>query len=110
MPWEISFNSRPILAQAAAGVDRIEERAVGRGDLRRDSGVSTVPGGTFSASDGTTSVHSSRRREPEPARSVSWSHGAHALRFGGELLNVETGFATSAHYWGQFNFHRRFTA
>src|SRR5258708_30856606 len=42
-------------------------------------------------------------------QSLSASHGAHSLKFGGELLNVETGIRDVSSLLGQFNFTGRFT-
>ncbi|MBZ5636441.1 MAG: TonB-dependent receptor [Acidobacteriia bacterium] len=41
--------------------------------------------------------------------SVSWNHGAHSLKFGGELLNVETGIRDIGSLIGQLDFNGRFT-
>jgi hypothetical protein len=41
--------------------------------------------------------------------SVSWNHGAHSFKFGGELLNVETGIRDIGSLIGQLDFNGRFT-
>jgi Carboxypeptidase regulatory-like domain/TonB dependent receptor-like, beta-barrel len=41
--------------------------------------------------------------------SLSWSRGAHAVKFGAELLNVETGIRDIGSLLGQFDFEGRFS-
>ena len=41
--------------------------------------------------------------------SIAWTRGDHALRFGGELLNVDTGIRDVSSLLGQFDFNGRFT-
>jgi hypothetical protein len=41
--------------------------------------------------------------------SLAWIRGAHALKFGGELLNVDTGIRDVSSLLGQFDFNGRFT-
>src|SRR5882672_1300108 len=72
--------------------------------------VFNFPGGTLQRIGRTTSVPQFQTpRSLNVRESVSWSHGAHALRFGGELLNVETGIRDISSLLGQFNFTGRFT-
>src|SRR5712691_4095568 len=72
--------------------------------------VFNFPGGTLQRIGRTTSVPQFQTpRSLNLRESVSWSHGAHALRFGGELLNVETGIRDISSLLGQFNFTGRFT-
>src|SRR5262245_54431686 len=72
--------------------------------------VFNFPGGTLQRIGRTTSVPQFQTpRSLNLRESVSWSHGAHALRFGGELLNVETGIRDISSLLGNFNFTGRFT-
>src|SRR5258708_5508708 len=72
--------------------------------------VFNFPGGTLQRIGRTTSVPQFQTpRSLNLRESVSWTRGAHALRFGGELLNVETGIRDISSLLGQFNFTGRFT-
>lgn len=48
-------------------------------------------------------------RSTNVRQSFSWNQGVHSLRFGGELLNVETGIRDIGSLIGQFDFDGRFT-
>jgi hypothetical protein len=72
--------------------------------------VFNFPGGTLRRIGRTTSVPQFQTpRSMNIRESVAWNHGAHALRFGGELLNVDTGIRDVSSLLGQFDFTGRFT-
>ena len=72
--------------------------------------VFNFPGGTLRRIGRTTSVPQFQTpRSLNIRESVSWSRGAHSLKFGGELLNVETGIRDVSSLLGNFDFTGRFT-
>ena len=72
--------------------------------------VFNFPGGTLQRIGRTTSVPQFQTpRSLNIRQSLSWSRGAHSLKFGGELLNVETGIRDISSLLGNFNFTGRFT-
>ena len=72
--------------------------------------VFNFPGGTLQRIGRTTSVPQFQTpRSLNVRQSVSWNHGAHVLKFGGELLNVETGIRDISALLGSFTFSGRFT-
>lgn len=72
--------------------------------------VSNFPGGNLQRIGRTTSVPQFQTpRSMNLRESFSWVHGAHSLRFGGELLNVETGIRDVSALLGNFNYSGRFT-
>ena len=72
--------------------------------------VFNFPGGNLQRIGRTTSVPQFQTpRSLNVRQSLSASHGAHALKFGGELLNVETGIRDVSSLLGNFNFTGRFT-
>ena len=72
--------------------------------------VFNFPGGNLQRIGRTTSVpqfqtpHSTNIRE-----SLAWNHGSHALKFGAEVLNADTGIRDVSSLLGQFNMSGRFT-
>ena len=72
--------------------------------------VFNFPGGTLQRIGRTTSVPQFQTpRSLNIRQSLSASRGAHSLKFGGELLNVETGIRDISSLLGNFNFTGRFT-
>jgi hypothetical protein len=72
--------------------------------------VFNFPGGTLRRLGRTTSVPQFQTpRSLNVRESLSWTRGAHALRFGGELLNAETGIRDVSALLGSFTFSGRFT-
>jgi hypothetical protein len=72
--------------------------------------VFNFPGGTLERIGRTTSQPQFQTpRSMNIRESFAWNHGAHALKFGAELLNVETGIRDVSSLLGQFNFTGRFT-
>jgi Carboxypeptidase regulatory-like domain len=72
--------------------------------------VFNFPGGTLQRIGRTTSVPQFQTPISMNIReSVAWSRAAHALKFGVELLNVDTGIRDVSSLLGQFNFTGRFT-
>jgi hypothetical protein len=72
--------------------------------------VFNFPGGTLERIGRTTSQPQFQTpRSLNVRESFAWNHGAQALKFGGELLNVETGIRDVSSLLGQFNFTGRFT-
>lgn len=72
--------------------------------------VFNFPGGTLRRIGRTTSQPQFQTpRSMNVRESLSWNRGAHALKFGGELLNVETGIRDVSSLLGQFDFTGRFT-
>ena len=72
--------------------------------------VFNFPGGTLQRIGRTTSVPQFQTpRSLNIRQSLSSSHGAHSLKFGGELLHVETGIRDISSLLGNFNFTGRFT-
>src|SRR3954454_13039225 len=72
--------------------------------------VFNFPAGTLERIGRTTSQPQFQTpRSLNIRQSFAWNHGAHALKFGGELLNVETGIRDVSSLLGQFNFTGRFT-
>jgi len=72
--------------------------------------VTNFPGGNLQRIGRTTSVPQFQTpRSLNLRQSLSASHGSHALKFGGELLNVETGIRDVSALIGNFNYSGRFT-
>jgi hypothetical protein len=72
--------------------------------------VFNFPGGTLERIGRTTSQPQFQTpRSMNIRQSFSWNLGAHALKLGAELLNVETGIRDVSSLLGQFNFTGRFT-
>jgi len=72
--------------------------------------VFNFPGGTLERIGRTTSQPQFQTpRSMNIRESFSWNLGAHALKLGAELLNVETGIRDVSSLLGQFNFTGRFT-
>jgi hypothetical protein len=72
--------------------------------------VFNFPGGTLERIGRTTSQPQFQTpRSMNVRESFAWNLGAHALKFGGELLNVQTGIRDVSSLLGQFNFTGRFT-
>jgi hypothetical protein len=72
--------------------------------------VFNFPGGTLRRLGRTTSVPQFQTpRSMNLRESVAWTHGVHSIRFGGELLNVDTGIRDVSSLLGQFDFTGRFT-
>jgi hypothetical protein len=72
--------------------------------------VFNFPGGTLQRIGRTTSVPQFQTpRSYNLRQSISRNRGAHALRFGGELLPVETGIRDVSSLLGNFDFNGRFT-
>jgi outer membrane receptor protein involved in Fe transport len=72
--------------------------------------VFNFPGGTLERIGRTTSQPQFQTpRSMNIRESFAWNQGAHALKFGAELLNVETGIRDVSSLLGQFNFTGRFT-
>src|ERR1051326_4227622 len=72
--------------------------------------VFNFPGGNLQRIGRTTSVPQFQTPISMNIReSLAQSHGAHALKFGVELLNVETGIRDVSSLLGQFNMSGRFT-
>jgi hypothetical protein len=72
--------------------------------------VFNFPGGTLERIGRTTSQPQFQTpRSLNVRESFAWNRGAHALKIGGELLNVETGIRDVSSLLGQFNFTGRFT-
>src|SRR5207302_1809416 len=72
--------------------------------------VFNFPGGNLQRIGRTTSVPQFQTpRSLNVRQSIATSRGAHALKFGGELLNVETGIRDISSLLGNFNFTGRFT-
>jgi Carboxypeptidase regulatory-like domain/TonB dependent receptor len=72
--------------------------------------VFNFPGGTLERIGRTTSQPQFQTpRSLNVRESFAWNHKAHAFKFGGELLNVETGIRDVSSLLGQFNFTGRFT-
>ena len=72
--------------------------------------VFNFPGGNLRRIGRTTSVPQFQTpRSLNLRESFAWTRGAHAFKFGGELLNVETGIRDISALLGNFNFTGRFT-
>src|SRR5216684_1005968 len=72
--------------------------------------VFNFPGGTLQRIGRTTSVPQFQTpRGMNFRESLAWSRGSHSLKFGVELLNVETGIRDVSSLLGQFNLSGRFT-
>ena len=72
--------------------------------------VFNFPGGNLQRIGRTTSVPQFQTpRSLNVRQSIATARGAHALKFGGELLNVETGIRDISSLLGNFNFTGRFT-
>ncbi len=72
--------------------------------------VFNFPGGTLRRIGRTTSVPQFQTpRSYNFRQSISWNRGTHSLRFGGELLFVETGVRDVSSLLGNFDFSGRFT-
>ena len=72
--------------------------------------VFNFPGGTLERIGRTTSQPQFQTpRSMNVRESFAWNQGAHSLKFGAELLNVETGIRDVSSLLGQFNFTGRFT-
>jgi hypothetical protein len=72
--------------------------------------VMNFPGGTLRRLGRTTSVPQFQTpRSMNIRESISWIRGTHSLRFGGELLFVETGIRDVSSLLGNFDFSGRFT-
>ena len=72
--------------------------------------VTNFPGGTLQRIGRTTSVPQFQTpRSMNLRESLALTHGAHDLKFGGELLNVETGIRDVSALIGNFNYTGRFT-
>ncbi len=72
--------------------------------------VFNFPGGNLQRIGRTTSVPQFQTpRSLNLRESFSLTHGAHSLKFGGELLNVETGIRDVSALLGSFTFSGRFT-
>lgn len=72
--------------------------------------VFNFPGGTLQRIGRTTSVPQFQTpRSMNIRESLAWNRGSHALKFGVELLNVETGIRDVSSLLGQFNLSGRFT-
>jgi hypothetical protein len=72
--------------------------------------VFNFPGGTLQRIGRTTSVPQFQTPISMNIReSISWTRGVHALKFGVELLNVDTGIRDVSSLLGQFNLTGRFT-
>jgi hypothetical protein len=72
--------------------------------------VFNFPGGTLRRIGRTTSVPQFQTpRSYNLRESFGWNQGAHALKFGGELLFVETGIRDVSSLLGNFDFSGRFT-
>ena len=72
--------------------------------------VFNFPGGNLRRIGRTTSVPQFQTpRSYNFRQSLSWNRGAHSLRFGGELLFVETGIRDVSSLLGNFDFSGRFT-
>lgn len=72
--------------------------------------VFNFPGGNLRRIGRTTSVPQFQTpRSLNVRESFAWTRGAHAFKFGGELLNVETGIRDVSALLGNFNFTGRFT-
>ncbi len=72
--------------------------------------VFNFPGGVLRRIGRTTSVPQFQTpRSMNIRESVAWNRGAHALKFGGELLHVDTGIRDVSSLLGNFNFTGRFT-
>lgn len=72
--------------------------------------VFNFPGGNLQRIGRTTSVPQFQTpRSLNLRESVSWTRGAHSFKFGGELLNVETGIRDVGSLLGNFTFSGRFT-
>ena len=72
--------------------------------------VFNFPGGTLRRIGRTTSVPQFQTpRSYNVREGLSWNRGSHALKFGGELLFVETGVRDVSSLLGNFDFFGRFT-
>lgn len=72
--------------------------------------VQNFPGGTLRRIGRTTSVPQFQTpRSLNLRESIAWNRGAHAFKFGGELLNVDTGIRDVSSLLGQFDYSGRFT-
>jgi hypothetical protein len=72
--------------------------------------VFNFPGGNLRRIGRTTSVPQFQTpRSYNIREAISWNSGGHALRFGGELLFVETGIRDVSSLLGNFDFTGRFT-
>ena len=72
--------------------------------------VFDLPGSSSRRIGRTTSVPQFQTRRSQDYRgSVAWMRGAHAWKFGAELLNVQTGIRDVSTLLGQFNFTGRFS-
>ncbi|HYI94113.1 MAG TPA: hypothetical protein VEX68_11255, partial [Bryobacteraceae bacterium] len=72
--------------------------------------VFNFPGGNLRRIGRTTSVPQFQTpRSYNFRQSISWNRGSHSLRFGGELLFVETGVRDVSSLLGNFDFSGRFT-
>ena len=72
--------------------------------------VQNFPGGTLRRIGRTTSVPQFQTpRSLNLRESFAWNRGAHAFKFGGELLNVDTGIRDVSSLLGQFDYSGRFT-
>ena len=72
--------------------------------------VQNFPGGNLRRIGRTTSVPQFQTpRSLNLRESIAWNRGAHAFKFGGELLNVDTGIRDVSSLLGQFDYTGRFT-
>jgi hypothetical protein len=72
--------------------------------------VMNFPGGTLRRIGRTTSVPQFQTpRSMNVRESLLWTHGAHSVKLGGELLFVETGIRDVSSLLGNFDFSGRFT-
>jgi len=72
--------------------------------------VIDFPGGNLQRIGRTTSVPQFQTPRSYDFRdSFAWTRGSHGLKFGGELLHVQTGIRDVSALLGQFNFTGRFT-
>jgi hypothetical protein len=72
--------------------------------------VMNLPGGNLRRIGRTTSVPQFQTpRSYDFRESVTWARGAHAIKFGGEFLHVQTGIRDVSTLLGAFTFSGRFT-
>ena len=72
--------------------------------------VFNFPGGNLQRIGRTTSVPQFQTpRSTNIRESLAWSRGSHALKFGAEVLNADTGIRDVSSLLGQFNMSGRFT-
>jgi hypothetical protein len=91
------------------GAARIDRRGRNRAASAAESPCSISPAATSAASETTSVPQFQTPRSYNVREAVSWNRGAHALRFGGELLFVRTGVRDIGSLLGNFDLSGRFT-